>query len=173
MKNDDKSELGREPAADAASQGDPELRAEAAEQAGTDRRAASERRASRPADRGCFVAARMVGDRAGRSGAAVDRAGVVACVHAPVRQPDAGLLRDAAQAVDPRRRRDQACRLHRARLLQPLVALRLDARHVADRLGRRARERRPTRQAGRSPARSRSTLMPKSIGRNGSREARR
>ena len=67
------------------------------------------------------------------------RARVVARVRAPLRQGHPGLLRDALPADDRDRRRDRPGRLRPARLLQPLVALRLDARHVADRLRRRAR----------------------------------
>ena len=58
---------------------------------------------------------------------------------APLRHRPARLLRALLQLGDPRaRRRDQAQRLRALRLLQPLVALRLDAGHV----GRCARRRR-------------------------------
>ena len=61
----------------------------------------------------------------------------------------------AARPDDPARRRDQAHRLHRLRLLQPLVALRLDARHVGD--GPRRRRRVPARRPDRLPRSSRCT----------------
>ena len=75
------------------------------------------------------------------------RRSLVPRVPAALRQRRPGLLRDAVRADDPDRRRDQARRLRPLRPLQPLVALRVDARHVADRPRRRGRlpRRRPDR----------------------------
>ena len=68
-----------------------------------------------------------------------DRRRVAADVLPALRPDDAGLLPAPARLAGRRaRRRDQARDVRRLRLLQPLVALRLDARHV----GRRARRHR-------------------------------
>ncbi len=82
------------------------------------------------------------------------RRSLVPRLPAPLRQGRPGLLRDAVRADDSDRHRDQARRLHPLRHLQPLVALRLDAGHVADRSRRHRRvpRRRPDRlphQSGR------------------------
>ena len=75
--------------------------------------------------------------------AAAGRARVVARLRAPLRQRRSRSYYETLfRRVDPDRRRDQARRLRLLRLLQPLVALRLDARHVADRPRRHARVRR-------------------------------
>ena len=63
--------------------------------------------------------------------AVADRRGVAADVLPPLRQDDAGLLPAPARLGGRRaRRRDQARDVRALRLLQPLVAVRLDARHV-------------------------------------------
>ena len=94
-----------------------------------------------------------------------DRRRVAAHVLPPLRQDDAGLLPAPARLAGRHaRRRDQARDVRALRLLQPLVAVRLDPRHV----GRRARRHRRL-------ARSRTSFSTRSrrITRRGCRTASR